>query len=278
MAKQKKQTRKEMIEFLSKHCRYHTMNSWNNATSYARNVKIYNLGLTREQENKAYEIIYAEGAFDEINELMREFDAVHGYEYQMAFNGRSGGYVVLIPGGKRPSGYQSYCPRCGQRNYAKVLPATSTAQETIQNYVRSHSSWTDEVYLTQEEITKLGLPNEEVLEIIRLTKQELRKSDVKYTSDNICGRCGAPGRLNYSTPHMQVYTQPGKGIDMDADFEEWDDYCLQSRYMQVKEFDSTVDECIEAFKAMCNSCKAVEKTIMVPKTVTVLECAGASAT
>jgi hypothetical protein len=276
MAAQKKPTHQEMMVFLAGHFRYHTMNSWNNATSYARNVKIDRLDLTPEQKSRAYEIIYAEGAFDEINHLMREFDASHGYEFQMQFNGRSGGYVVLIPGGKRQSGYQSYCPSCGQRNYAKVLLPASTAQEIIQNYVRSHSSWTEEVYLTQEEITKLGLTNEEVLEIVRRTKQELRKSDVEYTSDNICGRCGAPGRVNYSTPHMQVYTQPGKGVDMDADFDEWDDYCLEARYKLVKDFDATVDECIEVFKALCDSCKAVEKTVMVPKTITVLECAGAS--
>jgi hypothetical protein len=92
------------------------------------------------------------------------------------------------------------------------------------------------------------------------------------------GRCGEPERVNDTVPHMQVYTQPGKGVDMDADYEDWDIAYLRARYKLVKEFDATVDECIEAFKALCGSCKAVEKTIMVPRTITVLECARASAT
>jgi hypothetical protein len=216
MNTQPEPTRQEMIEFLSNHCRYHTMNSWNNATSYARNVKIYNMGLTREQESRAYEIIYAEGAFDGINQILREFDIAHRYEFQMAFNGRSGGYIVLIPGGKKDAGYKTQCDTCGKLTY--------------------------------------------------------------YETEQLCKMDGCEGTLEFlKSPTFQIFTQPGKGVDMDADFEEWDDYCLEARYKLIKEFDATVDECIEVFKALCDSCKAVEKTIMVPKTITVLECAGASA-
>ncbi len=270
-------TRKEMIEFLSDHFRYDTMSSWNQSTSYARNIKIRNLGLIREQRDRSYEIIYAEGAFDEINELMRDFDTAHKYEFQMAFNGRSGGYVVLIPGGQKPSGYQSHCLACEQRSYKKVLPPASTAQEIVQNFVSSHNHWIEETYPVQEDIKKLGLSDEEVLGIVHQTKLELRRSGVEYSSDNICGSCSAPERVNYSIPHMQVFTHPGIGMDMDADFEEWEDYTLKSRYNLIKEFDATMDECISVFKALCDSCKAVEKTIMVPRIITILECAGAKA-
>lgn len=37
--------RKAMADFLTNHFRYDTMNSWNESTSYANNVKIYNLGI-----------------------------------------------------------------------------------------------------------------------------------------------------------------------------------------------------------------------------------------
>lgn len=40
-----RKTKKEMIEFLKNHKRYWTMNSWNGSSSYANNVKIYNLGM-----------------------------------------------------------------------------------------------------------------------------------------------------------------------------------------------------------------------------------------
>ncbi|CAG0960651.1 hypothetical protein METP2_00762 [Methanosarcinales archaeon] len=105
----------------------------------------------------------------------------------------------------------------------------------------------------------------------------LKSSNVEYTSDNVCGSCSAPERVNYSTPHLQVYTQPGKGVDMDTDFEDWEDYSLKNRYDLVEEFDATVDECISVFKALVDSCKVVEKEIMVPKTIRVIECAGVEA-
>src|SRR4030066_1602168 len=101
-------TREEMIAFMRGHSRYYTMSSWNRSTSYARKVKIHSLGLTKEQESNAYDLIYVEDTFLEINERIREFSEENGYRYQACFNGRGGGYMVLIQGGREPSGYQSY--------------------------------------------------------------------------------------------------------------------------------------------------------------------------
>ena len=42
-------SRREMTDYLRNHFRYSTMNSWNHATSYACNLKIYGLGLDRIQ-------------------------------------------------------------------------------------------------------------------------------------------------------------------------------------------------------------------------------------
>ena len=47
-------SRKAMVNFLENHFRYSTMNSWNNSTSYANNVKYYNLDLTNEQTDKFF--------------------------------------------------------------------------------------------------------------------------------------------------------------------------------------------------------------------------------
>nr|DAF52632.1 MAG TPA: hypothetical protein [Siphoviridae sp. ctnR613] len=52
-----KQSRKEMAFYIKNHFTYSRLNSWNNWQGYANNVKIYNLGLTKEQEKKAYNII-----------------------------------------------------------------------------------------------------------------------------------------------------------------------------------------------------------------------------
>ena len=36
-------SRKDMVDFLENHFRYFTMNSWNRSTSFANNMKLYNL-------------------------------------------------------------------------------------------------------------------------------------------------------------------------------------------------------------------------------------------
>lgn len=113
-------SRKAMIDFLDSHFRYDTMNCWNPSTSYANNVKVHNLGLEYEQVMKLYDIMDCEGAYDRANELIWEFGRDHDWQWQVRFNGRSGGYLVLYRGGWEPSEYKSFCTVCGQKNYTAV--------------------------------------------------------------------------------------------------------------------------------------------------------------
>ncbi len=201
-----------MITYLQNHFRYYTMNSWNKSTSYARNVKIYNLGLTREQENEALELLEAHGAFDRINDIIHDFDTRHDYKYQMGYNGRSQGYIVLYQGGKQYPGYKTQCDACGKLTW--------------------------------------------------------------YETEQACKMNGCSGTLTLlKTPVFRVFSQPGMGIDMEQDFEDWDDDSLRSRYELIKDFDATIDECIKAFKDLIDACRVVEKTVMIPTKVKVLECA-----
>lgn len=90
--------RKAMIDFLTNHFRYNTMNSWNASTSYANNVKIYNLGIEDESVlDKAFDIIAADVDSEEMEynfqQIIDEFRQNEGYD--IGFNGRSGGYLVL---------------------------------------------------------------------------------------------------------------------------------------------------------------------------------------
>lgn len=112
--------RKAMVEFLKGHFQYFTMNSWNLNTSYANNVKVFNLGLDSDEESRLLDIMDAEGAHDAIDGMITDFGHEHGWEWQAGFNGRSGGYLVLYKGGRRPVGYKSYCTECGQMNYTSV--------------------------------------------------------------------------------------------------------------------------------------------------------------
>ncbi len=115
-----RRSRVAMEAFLETHFRYNTMNSWNNATSYAHNMKVYNLGLERDIVNKLFDLIATDDFYLRINDLIGEFGEAHNYSWQAGFNGRSGGYLVLYQGGRKPSGYKSYCCACGQKNYKSV--------------------------------------------------------------------------------------------------------------------------------------------------------------
>ena len=98
-SKKVKNTKKEMIDFLSNHFRYDTMSSWNKSTSYANNVKVYNC-IPNKLQSKVFELMDCEDFYDNINWLLDDFNRENDYQYQTGFNGRSGGYIVLYNGGK----------------------------------------------------------------------------------------------------------------------------------------------------------------------------------
>ena len=79
-----------------KRTRYWTMNSWNGMSSLAYNLKVHRLGLPSEIVNKLYDLIGLDGFYDDINELIHNFEKETGF--QAGFNGRSGGYLVLYRG------------------------------------------------------------------------------------------------------------------------------------------------------------------------------------
>jgi len=204
-------SRTAMTEFLEKHFRYPTMNSWNRSTSYACNLKIYKLQLDHEIENKLYEMIEVQEFFDALRALMDEFGVAHDYRWQVGMNGRSGGYLVLYQGEVKPSGYKSYCTHCGQRNYKD---ATDT--------------------------------------------------------DNICGVCRQPARVNFQKPPMQVSVFPGRGTDDDEDFEAWSMEQLRDRVRLVQEFDRLADAIVQEAVWMANNYTVEEEEYFVPRTRKVL--------
>ena len=83
---------KQMFEFLKNHFEYPIMNSWNRLYSIANNVKLYNLGLSGDWYNTL--CLLENGEYENLNWLIQEWLYEHpGYE--IFFNGRSGGYLIL---------------------------------------------------------------------------------------------------------------------------------------------------------------------------------------
>lgn len=82
-------TTEEKFNYIKNHFTYWTLNSWNRLKSIANNVKLYNLGLTNEQLNKAYEMLSCENFYDNFNDL------IDNSNLKVGPNGRMGGYLVL---------------------------------------------------------------------------------------------------------------------------------------------------------------------------------------
>jgi len=71
----------------------------------------------------------------------------------------------------------------------------------------------------------------------------------------------------------QIVTYPGRGTDESEDFQEWSIDQLRDRVKLVQEFDKLCDAVVTEFLHYCENFTIVEKDIMVPKTIKVLECA-----
>jgi len=113
-------SKESIADFLAKHRRYDTMNSWNRSTSYAHCVKFSHLGFTGTQLEKAYDVSAADDYWDLIRFPADVFNQESGGTYSIGRNGRSAGYLVLMESEIYDPGYKSTCPKCGQLNYQVV--------------------------------------------------------------------------------------------------------------------------------------------------------------
>jgi hypothetical protein len=102
-----------------KRIRYNTMNSWNQVTAPAYNLKVHKV-IPQSLHSKVFEMMECENFYDDINFLIEHFGRQHNFEWQAGFNGRSGGYLVLYTGEKKLSQHKSICTQCGQRNFQSV--------------------------------------------------------------------------------------------------------------------------------------------------------------
>lgn len=86
----------------------------------------------------------------------------------------------------------------------------------------------------------------------------------------MCGKCGNSTRKNFSVPQKQIYTLPGKGLDMDCCFEDWSMKELRERVRLVEEFDKLCDDIVAEAAWMADNVEIEEQEVMVPVTRRVL--------
>lgn len=75
---------------------YYTMNSWNQQSAPAYNMKVYNIVSDSNLRSKIYDLMDTHEFWDNINQCIYDFDSeMSDFGYTAGFNGRSGGYLVL---------------------------------------------------------------------------------------------------------------------------------------------------------------------------------------
>ena len=87
-----KRSGKALFNFLNNHFTYYTMNSWNGLESIANKVKIYELGL--EGDKWLALGLLQNDDYESLNRMIYNWEEEHP-NYEVVFNGRSGGYLVL---------------------------------------------------------------------------------------------------------------------------------------------------------------------------------------
>lgn len=92
-----------------------------------------------------------------------------------------------------------------------------------------------------------------------------------YPPGKRCHRGKCTGILRKPYWEYDIQTYGFRNIDQGEDFIEWDDEDIDERVKLVESFDAMVERCKECFLEFCKNFKVVEETIMVPKTIKVLE-------
>jgi len=73
---------------------------------------------------------------------------------------------------------------------------------------------------------------------------------------------------------MQVFTFPGKNVDMHETFEDMTLSEIRERVELVQDFDRLCDDIVLAFVDMCRNYRITEEEILVPETIKILEPVG----
>ena len=180
---------KQMFNFLKNHFTYATLGSWNRLYSIANNVKLYNLGLSGDWCN-ALSLLEA-GEYENINWMIQDWCREHpGYE--VYFNGRSSGYLVLkdkeYNGHMLPESildsdtyedYKAYCrEHCGSvkenryelRQYTKLIQDFDKLCDELRNYCDELSRLSFEVVAMERSVDLFNDKYEDDLELLGFEK------------------------------------------------------------------------------------------------------------
>jgi hypothetical protein len=125
---------KSMFNFIAEHPTYYVMNSWNGARSIAHNVKLYNLDLEGDWSTALSHL--ESGEYDTISYMIDDWERKHP-SYQVCFNGRSNGYLVL-----------------SQANHARSAFPSTLDYVTYEDYKDDMREWYGSVKANRRELVE----------------------------------------------------------------------------------------------------------------------------
>lgn len=94
-------SRNALVAFLQEHPRYYVMNSWNGTRTFSNKVKVHYMDLPRDIVDRAFELVCDDGPLRyrwerQLSSRLSQFEQEHEGYYKIGFNGRSGGYLILV--------------------------------------------------------------------------------------------------------------------------------------------------------------------------------------
>lgn len=161
---------KSMFNFIANHPTYYTMNSWNRTRSIAHNVKLYNLDLEGDWCRALAHL--ESGEYDTLNWVIQDWERDHP-GYSVAFNGRSGGYLVLynragsssvLPDTLDYESYEDY--KTDMRDYYGSVKANRDELVQFVRLVQDFDRLCDELREIVNGLSKLKYENVEMEKIV----------------------------------------------------------------------------------------------------------------
>lgn len=124
---------KQMFNFLKNHFNYFSMHGWNRLQTIANNVKLHRLGLTGDWW-KTLKLLESDD-YETIDRMIQKWVNDHS-NYEVYFNGRSNGYLVLKE----------------KRHNGSILPDNINESEDYEEYKRYCQEYYGSVKANRDEL------------------------------------------------------------------------------------------------------------------------------
>jgi hypothetical protein len=223
---------KQMFNFLRDHFEYYTVNSWNGLKSIANDVKLYRLSLSGSWAT-AYDLLAA-GDYELINVILQQWAEEHS-GFEVVFNGRSGGYLVLmntdnnrhvlheeITDSVDYEDYKAFCKECygsvkANRDtlvfYTKLVQDFDKLCDDLRDFCDELSQQTFEIIEMQKAVDEFNDEYAEDLEYLEFDYLRMAEDGSVDVSEIFALRCLSGAFMRICLAHCKDYGYDTEWLD-----------------------------------------------------------------